>query len=197
MDGRPVRPGATAHEYVVLNKPLGVVSTAHDPQGRPTVVALAHARGRLYPVGRLDADSEGLVLLTDDGPLTYRLTHARYGVEKEYHVLVRCALDRPRLKQLVEGVELDDGPAHAVRAELLRETRDGTWVRVVMHEGRKREVRRLLAAVGCPVERLLRVRIGPLLLGDLRVGRSRRLDDAEVTALKQAVGLAEPAGQHA
>ncbi len=192
VDGRLVPMAPRAHSYVVLYKPIGMVSTAHDPQGRPTVVQAAHATAtRLYPVGRLDADSEGLVLLTDDGALTYRLTHARYGVEKEYHVLVRCALDRPRLRRLTDGVELEDGLARAVRAEMLRETRDGTWVSVVLHEGRKREVRRMLAAIGCPLLRLLRVRLGPIDLGSLHVGESRPLTPSEVAALKHAAGLEE------
>src|SRR5947208_1387404 len=121
VDGRPVPRGETAHQYLALNKPLGVVSTAHDPEGRRTVVELVHATRRLYPVGRLDIDSEGLVLLTDDGELTFRLTHARFGIEKEYQVHVACAeFDEPQLDQLRHGVVLEDGLARARRAAMVR-----------------------------------------------------------------------------
>src|SRR5262249_17519021 len=112
VDGKPLAKGETAHHYVALNKPIGVVSTAHDPEGRPTAVELVHAPQRVYPVGRLDIDSEGLVLLTDDGELTFRLTHARFGVEKEYQVRVDCPdLGERELAQLQHGVMLEDGLA--------------------------------------------------------------------------------------
>src|SRR5207245_8698575 len=130
VDGQPLPRAETAHHYVALTKPLGVVSTAHDPDGRPTVVELVHADQRLYPVGRLDIDSEGLVLLTDDGELTFRLTHARFGVEKEYHVRVTCPdFGERHLDQLRDGVILDDGPARVVRAELMRANPRGGLVR--------------------------------------------------------------------
>jgi 23S rRNA pseudouridine2605 synthase len=189
VDGQPLRTGRArvAHHYVALNKPLGVVSTAHDPEGRRTVVDLVGARHRLYPVGRLDIDSEGLVLLSDDGDLTFRLTHARYGVEKEYHALVRCT--DPDMRALTAGVTLDDGPARAVRANVLRRLHDGAWVRVVLHEGRNRQVRRMLDAIGCPVVRLKRVRIGPQELGPMELGAHRSLSSREVAALRQSVGL--------
>lgn len=190
VDGRPLPRGETAHHYLALNKPMGVVSTAHDPEGRPTVVELVHAPQRVYPVGRLDIDSEGLVLLTDDGELTFRLTHARFGVEKEYQVHVACAdFSEPQLDQLRRGVMLEDGIARAVRTQMLRSTSRGALVRVVLLEGRQREVRRMLAAVGCGVDHLQRVRIGPLLLGDLQPGEHRSLRGREVQALRTAVGL--------
>ncbi len=192
VDGRPLARGEAAHHYVALNKPLGVVSTAHDPEGRPTVVELVHAPRRLYPVGRLDIDSEGLVLLTDDGELTFRLTHARFGIEKEYHVMVTCDrdLDTALVEQLRKGVVLDDGPARAVRANILRSSaRGGGMLRVILIEGRQRQVRRMLTALGCGVERLQRVRIGPLLLGELEPGQHRLLRQREVEALRAAVGL--------
>src|SRR5579864_8624144 len=119
VDGRLLARVETAHQYIALNKPTGVVSTAHDPEGRPTVVDMVHASERLYPVGRLDIDSEGLVLLTDDGELTFRLTHARFGIEKEYHVQVASsAFGEQHIEQLRRGVVLEDGPARAVRADL-------------------------------------------------------------------------------
>lgn len=190
VDGRALAQAETAHHYVALNKPLGVVSTAHDPEGRPTVVDLVHASSRLYPVGRLDIDSEGLVLLTDDGELTYRLTHARFGVDKEYHVLVACpSLDERLVDRLRAGVVLEDGPARAVRADLLRAGPRGGLLRVVLIEGRQRQVRRMLAALGCAVERLRRIRIGPLQLGDLEPGQFRTLRPREVQALRATVGL--------
>jgi 23S rRNA pseudouridine2605 synthase len=190
VDGRPLPREKTAHQYVALHKPVGVVSTADDPQGRPTVVAAVGASRRLYPVGRLDIDSEGLVLLTDDGELTFRLTHARFGVDKEYHALVACPhLGESELQRLRSGVQLEDGPARAVQARVLRLGPTGIWVRVVLTEGRQRQVRRMLAAVGCRVERLVRVRIGPLLLGDLVLGSHRSLRPREVAALRECVGL--------
>jgi len=190
VDGKPLARGETAHHYVALNKPIGVVSTAHDPEGRPTVVELVHAAQRVYPVGRLDIDSEGLVLLTDDGELTFRLTHARFGVEKEYQVHVACSdFGERQLAQLRHGVMLEDGLARAVRAQLLRPLERGAIIRIVLLEGRQREVRRMLAAVDCGVEHLLRVRIGPLLLGELKPGQQRELRPREVETLRAAVGL--------
>ena len=189
VDGRLVPRSDAVHHYLALNKPLGVVSTAHDPEGRPTVVDLVRQPYRLYPVGRLDIDSEGLVLLTDDGELTFRLTHARFGVEKEYHVLVSRALGAPELEELERGVMLEDGLARAKRTHVLKSTPDGMWLRVVLTEGRQRQVRRMLAAVDGDVLRLRRVRIGSLLLGDVRVGEHRSLEAREVAALREAVGL--------
>jgi 23S rRNA pseudouridine2605 synthase len=190
VDGRPLDRGETAHHYVALNKPIGVVSTAHDPEGRPTVVELVHASRRVYPVGRLDIDSEGLVLLTDDGELTFRLTHARFGIEKEYQVRIACPeFGEQHLEQLRRGVVLEDGLARAVRANLVRPGPREAIVRVALVEGRQREVRRMFAAVGCDVEQLQRIRIGPLLLGELKSGEHRELRPREVDALRAAVGL--------
>ena len=190
VDGRPLARADAAHQYLALNKPLGVVSTAHDPEGRPTVVELVHATRRVYPVGRLDIDSEGLVLMTDDGELTFRLTHARFGVEKEYHVVVTCPeVDEYLVDELRKGVKLEDGMARAVRANVLKASERGGELRVVLVEGRQRQVRRMLAALGCGVERLQRVRIGPLLLGDLDPGEYRALRPREIESLRAAVGL--------
>jgi 23S rRNA pseudouridine2605 synthase len=192
VDGRALPKVETTHQYIALNKPLGVVSTAHDPEGRPTVVDMVHAGRRVYPVGRLDIDSEGLVLLTDDGELTFRLTHARFGIEKEYQVDITCAqtdFSERQLEQLRRGVMLEDGLARAVRAWIVRPNGRAATVRVVLVEGRQRQVRRMLAAVGCGVDRLQRVRIGPLLLNDLHVAEHRPLRKREVEALRAAVGL--------
>ncbi|MBI2755810.1 MAG: rRNA pseudouridine synthase [Chloroflexi bacterium] len=190
VDGQPVPLGQPElPTYVLLNKPIGVVSTARDPAGRPTVLDLVPHGRRLFPVGRLDADSAGLLLLTDDGPLAYRLTQARFGVEKEYHALVRGEPRDVDLKVLENGIQLHDGPAQAVRTAVLRREEGQAWVRVVLLEGRKREVRRLLAAIGHPVIELRRVRVGPQRLGRLPLGDWRDLNPKEVAELYRAGGL--------
>lgn len=190
LDGERVALGhPAAFHYVLLHKPEGVVTTARDPEGRPTVLDLVPTPYRLYPVGRLDRDSQGLVLLTDDGELAYRLMRASSRVEKWYEALVTGYVTPRQVRMLVSGVVLSDGPAWAVRTEILGTEAEGTWVRVVLHEGRKREVRRMLAAVGCSVLRLVRVRLGPLALGSLPVGASRPLRAEEVAGLQEAVGL--------
>jgi 23S rRNA pseudouridine2605 synthase len=182
VDGRPVglRPGLV---YYLLNKPPGVVSSASDPQDRTTVTDLVPDDPRVFPVGRLDADSEGLLLLTNDGDLTFRLTHPSFGVEKEYVVDVVGTPKPGTLKRLREGIDLDDGRTAPARVSLLG---DGT-LRVVIHEGRNRQVRRMGEAVGHPVRRLVRTRIGPLRVGTLRPGEWRQLDIDEVRALERAV----------
>ena len=179
VDGRRLASAESRveHLYVALNKPLGVVSTVSDPERRPTVVEMVNASRRLYPVGRLDIDSEGLVLLTDDGELTFRLTQARFAVEKEYHVLVDGAdFGEHVLERLRAGVMLDDGLARVVRTNLLGTTSRGglVRVRVVLVEGRKRQVRRMFSALGCNVEGLQRVRIGPLQSGRPGAGPAPR-----------------------
>ncbi|HEV3401680.1 MAG TPA: pseudouridine synthase [Acidimicrobiales bacterium] len=181
VDGVPVtvRPGVV---YYLLNKPVGVVTTASDPQGRTTVVDLVPAEPRVFPVGRLDADTEGLLLLTNDGDLAHRLTHPSFGVEKEYLVEVEGTPTRGDLRRLREGVELDDGPTAPARVSLVAPNA----VRMVIHEGRKRQVRRMCAAVGHPVVRLVRTRIGPLVDRRLPPGQWRPLAVEEVRALEQA-----------
>ena len=156
--------------HYLLNKPAGVVTTASDPQGRPTVVALVPADPRVYPVGRLDADTEGLLLLTNDGELAHRLTHPSFGVDKEYLAEVTGTPSRGALRRLREGVELDDGPTAPARVSLVG---DHT-LRITIHEGRNRQVRRMCEAVGHPVRRLVRVRIGPLADRRLPPGEWRR-----------------------
>ena len=179
--------------HLLLNKPRGYVTTASDPQGRPTVMDLVAPSPRLYPVGRLDRDTEGLLLLTNDGELANRLAHPRYAVEKTYIAQVRGTAKRRALRALLDGVTLDDGPAHARSVRELGTSGDRTLIEIVLSEGRKREVRRMLQAVGLPLERLARVRVGPLVLGDIAPGKSRPLTGAEVRALYTAVALRGPA----
>jgi pseudouridine synthase len=174
--------------YWMLNKPLGVVSTADDPQGRPTVVEMVPEEPRVYPVGRLDRDSEGLVLLTNDGELANRVTHPRYGVQKRYLAEVE-RLPASAVARVQQGVELDDGLARAERARVVAGSGRRRMMEVVMVEGRKREVRRMLEAVGAPVRRLVRTAIGPLRLTGLAPGEYRALRPEEVRSLYRAVGL--------
>ena len=182
VDGQlvPVRPGLV---YYLLNKPAGVVTTASDPQGRPTVVELVPREPRVHPVGRLDADTEGLLLLTNDGELTHRLTHPSYGVEKEYLAQVEGVPSPGVLRRLREGVLLDDGPTTPAQVS---QPEPGV-LRITLHEGRNRQVRRMGEAVGHPVRRLVRVRIGPLVDRTLAPGQWRPLTSEEVRALAAAV----------
>ena len=181
VEGVPlsVRPGLV---HYLLNKPAGVVTTAADPQGRTTVVSLVPPAPRVFPVGRLDADSEGLLLLTNDGDLTHRLTHPSFGVEKEYLAEVEGTPSRGSLRRLREGVELDDGPTAPARVALV----PPNALRLVIHEGRNRQVRRMCATVGHPVTRLVRIRIGPLADRSLGPGEWRALTADEVRALETA-----------
>jgi 23S rRNA pseudouridine2605 synthase len=181
VDGRRVLP--EPREVHVLNKPAGVVSTAQDTHGRPTVVELVRSPRRLYPVGRLDADSTGLILLTNDGELAERLTHPRYGVEKVYRARVRPPrVSEGALRSLRAGVALEDGRTAPARVRLLRPG----LVEVALREGKKRQVRRMLEAVGHEVVALERVAFGPLGLGRLEPGESRRLRPAEIDRLRRA-----------
>jgi 23S rRNA pseudouridine2605 synthase len=179
FDGRQVR--AEAHAVYALHKPAGVVSTAHDPQGRPTVVELVPSAQRLYPVGRLDTDTTGLILLTNDGALAHRLTHPSFEVPRTYRAHVRHPPVRePALRALREGVELEDGLTAPARVRRLAADR----LELTIHEGRKRQVRRMCEAVGHPVRSLERVAFGPLRLGALEPGEHRRLTPAEVERLR-------------
>jgi 23S rRNA pseudouridine2605 synthase len=191
VDGRPLAAPSRA-VHLAVHKPRGYLSSAHDERGRRSVVALVDARGeRLWPAGRLDVESEGLMLLTNDGEWANRVLHPRYGIEREYAALVDPAPDRRQLDRMRAGIELEDGPARLISArraepppEIDRPRHEpGIWLRVRIGEGRKREVRRLFAAVGCDVGRLVRTRIGPLELTGLREGQWRRLRPSEVAAL--------------
>jgi 23S rRNA pseudouridine2605 synthase len=168
--------------HLLLNKPTGVITTASDPQGRPTVLDLVPAEPRVFPVGRLDADSEGLLLLTNDGDLAHRLMHPSYGVHKEYLVEVDGVPGRRALRHLREGVELDDGITQPAKVALLGER----LLRLTIHEGKNRQVRRMCEAVGHPVVRLVRTRIGPLADRDLKPGEWRALSQEEVRSLERA-----------
>jgi 23S rRNA pseudouridine2605 synthase len=181
--------------YYAVYKPVGTVSTADDPQGRPTVVEMVADGPRVYPAGRLDADSEGLMVLTNDGDLTLRLTHPRFGVHKVYVVLVSGVVEAGTIRRLVSGVDLDDGPAAAVSARIVDRSSDTSLVEVTMGEGRKRIVRRLFDAVGHPVQRLVRTSIGPLKDTSLSPGECRQLTIEEIRALYKA-GEEVPDGRH-
>jgi 23S rRNA pseudouridine2605 synthase len=178
VDGRPVAKQRLA--YVLLNKPAGAVTTARDPQGRPTVVDLVGHESRVVPVGRLDADTTGALLLTNDGQLAHRLAHPRYGVDKVYEVEVEGDPDERTLTRLSEGVELEDGRTAPTQARRLGPSR----VELVMHEGRNRQVRRMLEAVGHPVRRLHRSAYAGLTLEGLEPGRWRELEPSEVERLR-------------
>jgi 23S rRNA pseudouridine2605 synthase len=171
--------GVEAREVWAVNKPVGVVSTAREPGGRTAVVQLVDSAARLYPVGRLDVDSTGLLLLTNDGALANRLTHPRYEVAKAYRVELRRPPSEADLRRLASGVELEDGPTAPAEVRRLGERK----VEIVLREGRNRQVRRMAEAVGNRVVSLRRVRFGPIALGDLPEGESRRLSAEEVASL--------------
>ncbi|HXF97213.1 MAG TPA: pseudouridine synthase [Gaiellaceae bacterium] len=187
VDGRRVRPQPLA--YVLLHKPAGVVTTASDPQGRPTVVELVRHPARVVPVGRLDADTTGALLLTNDGRLAHRLAHPRYGVPKVYEAEVEGAPGPEALRALREGVELEEGRTAPARVRVLGRGRGTTLLELVLHEGRKRQVRRMCAAVGHPVRRLHRARYAGLDLQGLAPGEWRELTKEEVAQLREAAGL--------
>ncbi|HKY15317.1 MAG TPA: pseudouridine synthase [Microthrixaceae bacterium] len=180
-----VRPGLV---YYLLNKPQGVVSTADDPHGRPTVVSLVPSEPRVFPVGRLDQETEGLLVLTNDGELTHRLTHPSFGVDKEYLAEIAGTPGRGALRRLRDGVELDDGLTAPARASLIGDH----LLRLIIHEGRNRQVRRMCEAVGHPVVRLVRTRIGPLRDTKLAPGEWRELEVDEVRSLERAAVPRDP-----
>jgi 23S rRNA pseudouridine2605 synthase len=186
VDGAQIGVRAGLVHYL-LNKPAGVITTAADPHGRPTVVELVPAEPRVFPVGRLDGDTEGLLLLTNDGDLAHRLTHPSYGVDKEYLVEVAGDPHRGVVRRLREGVELDDGVTAPAKVAVLGDH----LLRITIHEGRNRQVRRMCEAVGTPVVRLVRTRIGPLSDRTLKPGEWRALTQDEVRRLERAT-----VGQH-
>jgi len=193
VDGAPVVPTARVDVWM-LNKPAGVLSASRDARGRTTVVDLARAHGlsvRVFPVGRLDLETTGLLLLTNDGDLAQRLMHPAHAVEKEYEALVANRPPPAALQRLRGGLHLEDGPTSACSATV--EARDTRFlVRLVIHEGRKRQVRRMLAAIGCPAVALHRVRVGPLRLGELESGAMRALTETERALLASGSNPAVP-----
>jgi 23S rRNA pseudouridine2605 synthase len=177
------------HEYLILNKPLDVITTAKDTHGRRTVLDMVRSQRRLFPVGRLDADTTGVLLLTDDGELAHRLAHPRFSVPRVYLAEVEGAVSDSTCRKLERGIPLDDGPAKAVTARIRERGRRSTQMEITMTEGRKREVRRMLEAVEHPVSTLARVSFGPVRLSGLKMGFSRPLTAAEVGELYKLVGL--------
>jgi len=198
VDGKPV----TVDEkrvYVLLNKPVGYVTTLKDPEGRPIVTDLLKGLGvRVFPVGRLDYNTEGLLLLTNDGEWANRLAHPRHEVDKEYLVRIRGTVAREQIVRLEQGVELEDGKTAPARVALTKQSDNNTWISITIHEGRYRQVRRMCEAVSLSVVRLRRVRYGSLELGELKQGQYRHLTPAEVSALaegKKTGRRAPPAGR--
>lgn len=184
VDGQPIRP-AEAQVYIALYKPRGVLSTVSAPDPRPTVRELIDIPGQLYPVGRLDVDSEGLILLTNDGDLANRLTHPRYGHEKEYRVLVAARPDEEQMAAWRRGVVLEDG-YRTQPAQVTYESSSGkgAWLRIILKEGRKRQIRETGIRLGLPVVKIIRIRIGSLELGGLKPREWRMLTPTEIDSLR-------------
>lgn len=185
VDGEPIH--TERHVYWLVNKPRGYLCTNRDPARRPLVVDLVpQVDQRVYTVGRLDEASEGLLLLTNDGDLAHKLMHPRYGVEKTYLVLVAGSPAKEDTAQLLKGVWLSEGHVKAKRVKRLKAERGNTWLRITLNEGKNREIRRMLARLEHKVLRLRRVALGPVKLGELAVGKSRRLTGPEVAELREA-----------
>lgn len=191
VDGKRVKPDPEAI-YLALNKPPGVVTTLDDPQQRPDITRFLAPLGenrRVFPVGRLDFNSSGLILLTNDGELAQRLTHPRFGVKKTYQVKLSACPSEPELGRLRRGIRLEDGMTAPASVRVLERLKKNAWVEIDIHEGRNREVRRMFEALGYFVEKLIRVRVGPVELGALAPGEIRPLMRTEIIKLKRAVGL--------
>jgi 23S rRNA pseudouridine2605 synthase len=185
VDGEPVK--SERHVYWLVHKPRGYLCTNHDPARRPLAIDLVpHVDQRVYTVGRLDEDSEGLLLLTNDGELAHHLMHPRYGVEKTYLVQVAGTPTREDLHQLLDGIWLAEGHVRAKSVKRLKRQGDSTWLRITLSEGKNREIRRMLARLGHKVMRLRRIALGPVELGSLSPGKSRRLSNAELETLRLA-----------
>ncbi|MGH7333622.1 MAG: pseudouridine synthase [Candidatus Rokuibacteriota bacterium] len=186
VDGRPL-PAPEILHYVLLHKPRGYLATRRDPRGRPVVTDLVGVPGRLYPVGRLDYDVEGALLLTNDGPLTHRLLHPRYQIARVYEATVRGRVSTGEAARWARGVMLEDGPARPTDVQILETGMERSRVRLTFTEGRKHEVKRYCDALGHPVLHLRRIAFGPIRLGSLPAGRSRSLTAAEIRSLRAAV----------
>jgi len=189
VDGKRIPP-PPPKVYYLLYKPYGVITSLNDPRGRPTVRdLLRRVKLRIFPVGRLDWDAEGLLLLTNDGELAARLLHPRYQVPRVYLVKVRGLLEKGEVERLREGIPLEDGPSPSMKVTLVRRTKSNTWLQVTLHEGRNRIVKRTFAAIGHPVMKLRRVAFGPLRIGGLRPGEYRALSPEEIKRLKRWVEI--------
>ncbi len=188
VDGSKVPLQADLIHYL-MNKQAGVVATASDPEGRPTVLDVVDVAARVWPIGRLDFETEGALILTNDGELTNRLTHPRYEVPKTYLAEVQGSVSEKVLRELARGVELEDGLTKPARVALVERVPGGSLLEITITEGRNRQVRRMTEAVGHPVRRLVRLSIGPLQLGRLKPGSYRKLSPAEVRELYRASGL--------
>ena len=191
VDGKRVKP-APAPAYYALHKPPGIIATMHDPEKRPDLRQVTVRLGekqRLFPVGRLDFNSSGLLLLTNDGALAQRLTHPRFGVKKVYRVKISECPDEQDLAAIRRGIRLEDGMTAPARIKVVEKLKKNAWVEIEIHEGRNRQVRRMFEALGYFVEKLIRIRVGPVSLGTLALGELRPLSPVEINALKHAVGL--------
>ena len=187
IDGKRLK-GFEPRVTLLLNKPRGYLSTVKDPEGRPTVMDLFKRRKwRIYPVGRLDFDAEGLLLLTNDGDIAHLLSHPKFLIPRTYWVKVKGVPDGQRLAQLKRGVNLEDGKASVVSSVILRQREKNSWVQVVVTEGRNRLVKRIFSAIGHPVLKLKRIGYGPLRLGNLPIGQFRYLNPVEVEGLKKLI----------
>jgi 23S rRNA pseudouridine2605 synthase len=191
VDGKRIKPAA-APLYYALHKPAAVITTLNDPEHRPDITPFLARLGekrRVFPVGRLDYNTTGLLLLTNDGELALRLTHPRYGVKKVYRVKLSACPSGEELQRLRAGIRLDDGVTAPARVRVIDKLKKNAWLEIEVHEGRKREVRRMFEALGYFVEKLIRIRFGTVSLGDLPPGELRSLAPLEVKTLKKAVGL--------
>ena len=196
VDGKHISQ-AQPHVYLMLNKPKHVMSTLDDPGGRPTVKEFLRGLSvRVFPVGRLDFDSEGLMLLTNNGDLAQALLHPRYHVPKTYLIKVKGVLTNEEIRELERGVKLDDGMTSPAAVKKIRKAEQNSWLEITIHEGRKHQVKRMLEAVGHPVLRLMRIKMGPLLLGALDPGEFRYLEDREANALRALVEQRKAAAEH-
>ena len=194
VDGKRIRPAA-APLYYAFHKPPGVITTLNDPEHRPDLtpyLATLGEKKRIFPVGRLDYNTTGLLLLTNDGDLALRLTHPRFGVKKLYRVKLSACPTDDDFSRLRKGIRLEDGMTSPARARVIDKLKKNAWVEIEVQEGRKREVRRMFEALGYFVEKLVRIRVGPIPLGPLAPGELRALSKGEIAALKSAVGLARP-----
>jgi len=189
VDGHPV-PDPPKKIYLLLNKPFGYVSTLHDPEGRPIIRDLVKdVKERIYPVGRLDFDSSGLLILTNDGELAFRLMHPKFHIPRTYKVIVEGVISDKSVERLKKGVSLDDGPTNPARVRIIETQQGRSVVRITIFEGRSREIRRMCEAVGHKTLKLTRIGYGNLDLGDLKVGKYRHLKNVEVKALRKSVRL--------